>query len=60
MIKLLTHNDNDLQSPVAKSRKKYERLLREGVAVWQTCRRIGALRVGFDSYPEFHLSLDLQ
>ena len=46
MIKFLTHNDNDLQSPVAKSGKKYERLLREAVAVWQTCRRIGALRMG--------------
>lgn len=45
MVKVLTHNDNDLQSPVAKSRKKYERLLREGVAVRQTCRRIGAPRM---------------
>ena len=42
MSKFLTHNDNDLQSPVAKSRKKHERLLREGEAVWRTCRRIGA------------------
>ena len=46
MIKLLTHNDNDLQSPVAKSWKKNERLLRMGVAVWHTCRRIGAPRMG--------------
>ena len=46
MIKLLTHNDNDLQSPVAKSRKKYGRLLCEGVAVRQTRRRIGAPRMG--------------
>ena len=45
MVKLLTHNDNDLQSLVAKTRKKYERLLREGVAVRQTCRRIGAPRM---------------
>ena len=46
MIKLLTHNDNDLQSPVAKSRRKYERLLRERAAVWHACRRIGVPQMG--------------
>ena len=46
MIKLLTHNDNDLQSPVAKSRRKYEKLLRQRTAVWHACRRIGAPRMG--------------
>ena len=46
MIKLLTHNDNDLQSPVGKSRRKYERLLHERAAVWHACRRIGAPKMG--------------